>query len=236
MTTRGSNGSDPPTTRASCVIAIADIMGGVLPFVSAIVPVLGGRVLFAVPTRSPWFVLTFDDGPDPATTPALLEVLRRRGARATFFLIGERASAHPELVARIAAEGHEIGNHTWRDEPTWRLTLGEFRDSLRATRRALEPHGPVRWFRPGSGWPTHQHITVAEEEGLRCVLGSAVAISGAGAGTATTARRLSQVVRRGSVVVLHEGPHRSGVAGTVDELLERTAQRGLSAVTLSKAT
>ena len=189
----------------------------------------------AVPTRSPWFVRTFDDGPDPATTPALLEVLRRRGARATFFLIGERASAHPELVARIAAEGHEIGNHTWRDEPTWRLSRGEFRDSLRATRRVLEPHGPVRWFRPGSGWPTQQHITVAEQEGLRCVVGSAVAISGAGAGTARTARWLSWVVRRGSVVVLHEGLDRAGVTGTVDELLVRTARRGLSAVTLSEA-
>ncbi|MFC5063361.1 polysaccharide deacetylase family protein [Actinomycetospora atypica] len=212
-----------------------DIMGGVLPLVSAIGPVLGGRVLFAVPTRSPRFVLTFDDGPDPATTPALLDVLRRRGARATFFLIGERASAHPELVARIAAEGHEIGNHTWRDEPTWRLGPDEFRDSLRATRRALEPHGPVRWFRPGSGWPTPDHLAIAEAEGLRCVLGSAVAISGAGAGTASTARRLNRVVRRGSVVVLHEGPQRAGVVATVDELLERTARRGLSAVTLSAA-
>ena len=210
-------------------------MGDVLPLVSAIAPVLRGRVLFSVPSRSPRFVLTFDDGPDPTTTPALLEVLRRRGARATFFLIGERASAHPELVARIAAEGHEIGNHTWRDEPTWRLSLGEFRDSLRATQRVLESHGTVRWFRPGSGWPTQRHVAIAEEEGLRCVLGSAVAISGAGAGTARTARWLSRVVRAGSVVVLHEGPHRVGVTGTVDELLERTARRGLSAVTLSEA-
>ena len=67
------------------------------------------------------------------------------------------------------------------------------------------------------------------------MLGSAVAVSGAGAGTARTARRLSRVVRRGSVVVLHEGPDRAGVTGTVDELLERTARRGLSAVTLSEA-
>ena len=210
-------------------------MGDVLPLATAIVPVLRGRVLFRARTRSPRFVLTVDDGPDPTTTPALLEVLTRRGARATFFLIGERASAYPELVARIAAGGHEIGNHTWRDEPTWRLSLGEFRDSLRATQRVLEAHGPVRWFRPGSGWPTRRHVTIAEQEGLRCVLGSAVAISGAGAGTATTARRLGRVVRPGSVVVLHEGPHRAGVTDTVDELVERTARSGLSAVTLSEA-
>jgi peptidoglycan-N-acetylglucosamine deacetylase len=210
-------------------------MDGVLPLVTAIAPVLRGRVLFAVPTRSPRFVLTVDDGPDPTTTPALLGALRRRGAHATFFLIGERASAHPELVARIVAEGHEVGNHTWRDEPTWRLPLVDFRDGLRATQRVLEAHGPVRWFRPGSGWPTPGHLTIAEEEGLRCVLGTAVAVSGAGAGTARTARRLGRVVRRGSIVVLHEGPHRAGITVTVDELVERTARRGLSAVTLSEA-
>ncbi|MEJ2871941.1 polysaccharide deacetylase family protein [Actinomycetospora sp. OC33-EN08] len=205
-----------------------------LPLVTAIVPVLRGRVFFGVPTRTPRFVLTFDDGPDPATTFALLDVLRRHGARATFFLIGERARAHPQLVARIAAEGHEIGNHTWRDEPTWRLPLAEFRENLRATQQVLRAHGPVRWFRPGSGWPTPRHLAIAEQEGLRCVLGTVVAISGSGAGTATTARWLDPLVRRGTVVVLHEGPQRSRVPDTVDGLLERTARRGLTAVGLSE--
>ncbi|GAA4837235.1 hypothetical protein GCM10023201_27820 [Actinomycetospora corticicola] len=204
-----------------------------LSLLTTIGPVLAGRVLFAVPTTAPRFALTFDDGPDPATTPALLDVLARHGAHATFFLIGERAEAHPDLAARIAAGGHEIGNHTWRDRPTWQLPLEEFRDDLRATQALLTGYGLVRWFRPGSGWPTSAHVAVAEEEGLRCVLGSAVAIAGSGAGTATTAAWLDPVVRRGSVVVLHEGPQRAGVAETVDGLLTRTARRGLSAVTLS---
>lgn len=211
-------------------------MGVVLPLLSAIAPVLQGRVLLASPTRAPRFAVTFDDGPDPATTPALLDVLARHGARATFFLIGERAAAHPGLVARIAAGGHEIGNHTWRDRPTWRLPLVEFREDLRRTQRALTGHGPVRWFRPGSGWPTPGHVAVAEQEGLASVLGSVVAIAGSGAGTATTARWLDPIVRRGSVVVLHEGPKRVGVAGTVDGLLARTARRGLAAVTVSELT
>lgn len=211
-------------------------MDGVLPLLTAIQPLVRGRVLLAVPTREPRFAATFDDGPDPATTPALLDVLRRHGARATFFLLGERAAAHPELVARVVAEGHEIGNHTWRDEPTWRLGLDVFRRNLRRTQGVLAAHGPVRWFRPGSGWPTRGHVRVAEDEGLRCVLGSAVAIAGSGAGTATTAAWLDPVVRRGTVLVLHEGPHRAGVARTVDGLLARTARRGLSAVTLSELT
>lgn len=196
-------------------------------------PVLRGRVLFAVPARAPRFALTLDDGPDPATTPAVLDVLRRHGAHATFFVLGERARRHPELVARIVREGHELGNHTWRDEPTWRLPPRAFRESVRATQRALEEYGPVRWFRPGSGWPTAPHLAVAEDEGLRCALGSAVAVAGAGAGTASTPRWLDAVVRRGAVLVLHEGHGREAVATTVDALLARTSRRGLAAVTLS---
>lgn len=204
------------------------------PLGRALGPVLRGRVLFAVPTRTPCHALTVDDGPDPSTTPALLDVLARHGARATFFVLGERAERHPDLVARIVREGHELGNHTWRDEPSWALPPDAFRDSLRRTARTLAEHAPVRWFRPGSGWPTARHVALAEAEGLRCVLGSAVAITGAGAGTPGTARWLDAVVRRGTIVVLHEGRGREAVADTADALLARTARRGLAAVTLSE--
>src|SRR5215470_4883360 len=57
--------------------------------------------------------LTFDDGPHPIHTPALLDALAELGAPATFFLVGRGVEAHPELVARIASEGHELGNHTY---------------------------------------------------------------------------------------------------------------------------
>ena len=57
--------------------------------------------------------LTFDDGPHPEHTPKILDVLARHGVKATFFVIGERAEAHPEIVRRIIAEGHLVGNHTY---------------------------------------------------------------------------------------------------------------------------
>ena len=66
-----------------------------------------------LPLRDREVVLTFDDGPWPATTPKVLRTLAQECVRATFFLVGKPASQHPELVRRIAAEGHTIGHHTW---------------------------------------------------------------------------------------------------------------------------
>jgi peptidoglycan/xylan/chitin deacetylase (PgdA/CDA1 family) len=82
--------------------------------------------------------LTFDDGPDPEFTPQVLDVLRRYGARATFFLVGQRADRHPELVRRIAAEGHAIGNHTYSHVHCRELELPALIRQLERTDAALE--------------------------------------------------------------------------------------------------
>jgi peptidoglycan/xylan/chitin deacetylase (PgdA/CDA1 family) len=94
--------------------------------------------------------LTFDDGPHAEYTPRLLDLLDRHQARATFFMLGEPAQLQPELVRRIAAAGHVIGNHSW-DHPSFTLIRGtERRRQLRACARAIAPHGQ-RLFRPPFG-------------------------------------------------------------------------------------
>jgi len=72
-----------------------------------------GDFFLAAPQRTPAVALTFDDGPDAACTPRLLDLLRGAGARATFFVVGVRARRYPEMVRRMKAEGHEIGAHGW---------------------------------------------------------------------------------------------------------------------------
>src|SRR5262245_35801576 len=79
---------------------------------------------------APALSLTFDDGPDPEHTPRILDQLSRLGVRATFFVVGERAAAHPDLVKRIVNEGHEIGNHTWTHAAPHLIRAPEFLDEV----------------------------------------------------------------------------------------------------------
>jgi peptidoglycan/xylan/chitin deacetylase (PgdA/CDA1 family) len=81
--------------------------------------------------------LSFDDGPHEVLTPQVLEILERYGATATFFLIGERAERHPELVERIRAAGHEIGNHCWRDGSVLGHSEARFEEELERTETAI---------------------------------------------------------------------------------------------------
>ena len=76
------------------------------------------NLVYRVPTDEPLVGLSFDDGPHTKFTPQVLEILERHGAKATFFLIGERALREPDLVARIRAAGHELGNHYFENGPT----------------------------------------------------------------------------------------------------------------------
>lgn len=82
--------------------------------------------------------VTFDDGPHPEHTPRLLDALARTSARATFFVIGERAEQHPDIVRRIANEGHELGNHTWTHSEPSQTSTARFLSEVAQTRRLIQ--------------------------------------------------------------------------------------------------
>ena len=191
----------------------------------------GPTVLTSVRTDRAVVALTIDDGPDPSTTPAVLEVLERHGAAATFFLIGERAEAQPDLVDAIRAAGHEVGNHLWSDRPSWRLPPARFREELRATAQVLGP-GPHDLFRPGSGTFTPRMLRDAARLGYRCVLGSPWLLATEYRGDPRRlGRRLAGRAHPGAVVVVHEGTAaRTPVAEVVDAMVTALAARGLGSV------
>ena len=91
------------------------------------------NLIYRVRTRRPLVALSFDDGPHPTFTPQVLEILERHGTKATFFLIGERAVRFPDVVSRIRAAGHEIGNHYIRGGSLLRHSDDEFLGNLERT-------------------------------------------------------------------------------------------------------
>lgn len=98
----------------------------------------------SVHVAGPYIAVTFDDGPSPVLTPKLLDMLKARGIKATFFLIGQNAKAHPEIVKRIVAEGHEVGNHSWSHPALNKCSPDKFRHELQDTSDAIEAASGVR--------------------------------------------------------------------------------------------
>jgi peptidoglycan/xylan/chitin deacetylase (PgdA/CDA1 family) len=105
------------------------------------------------PRRQRTLYLSFDDGPHPLHTPPLLDLLAEHGVRATFFLIGRNAEAHPDLARRIVAEGHALGNHSYSHPHFERLALPEQLDEVARTDRILGAFDgqPSHSFRPPRG-------------------------------------------------------------------------------------
>lgn len=195
----------------------------------------GSVIISSVPTRERLVALTIDDGPHLATTPALLDVLRRHRATATFFVIGERVAAYEPLLLQIAGAGHELANHLMRDEPSVRLSRPEFRKQLQRVDAMLRPHGPVRFFRPGSGWLSPAMLREGADQGYLCAMGSPLLIATEYPDPARLGRQFAHRSHQGAVVVLHEGTEaRSGVAEMADVMLGHLARRGYRAVTLTE--
>jgi peptidoglycan-N-acetylglucosamine deacetylase len=131
------------------------------------------NVTYRVRTRRPVVALSFDDGPHPAFTLRVLEILQRHDAKATFFLIGERAVRHPEVVSQIKAAGHEVGNHYFRNGPTLGHSDADFVGYLEQTEKAIGIIAGSKLFRPPGGvaWP--RQLRLARAHGYKCVLGCA---------------------------------------------------------------
>ena len=187
--------------------------------------------------------LTFDDGPNPTTTPALLDLLDRYDARATFFLIGSYVRACPDLAAEIARRGHQLGNHTdTHPNLLWRSPAQIFDEFARCSLAILRATGQrPTLMRPPYGYRGPQVHAVARRAELDPpVMWSKTARDWTAQSVDRLIRRLESV-RPGDIVLLHDGSYRalgadcSHTVQALEHWLPRWRRRGLRFVSLERA-
>jgi peptidoglycan/xylan/chitin deacetylase (PgdA/CDA1 family) len=188
---------------ATCGFAYASVWPGSRLF---------GETLIA-PRRPGELALTFDDGPNPAWTPQLLDVLASHGVRATFFMLGKYAQAEPALVRRVAEAGHLIGSHSW-SHPNLAITAsGRVRQELARTKDILEQTTGVqiKYFRPPFGGRRPAVLRIARSLGMSPVLWNAMASDWSDPLADRIAKRMEHSIdrleRRGwaANILLHDG-------------------------------
>lgn len=179
--------------------------------------------------------LTIDDGPDPATTPMLLDVLERNGAHATFFIITERVPGNEGLLRRMLNEHHELGNHLLRDEPSIRLSPEQFERQLVESHELLSGFSAMRWFRPGSGKYDARMLATLQKHGYTCALGSVYPFDPQIPWSWFSTRFILSNAQPGSIIILHDWGSKGGrTAKTLSKVLPALRERGFRIVTLSE--
>lgn len=225
--------------------AILGIVAGIGLTLFAVLPDLQlyGKVVTAVPTADRKVVaLTFDDGPYPPYTGQVLDVLRQEQVKATFFVIGQNAVKHPDLVRQIAAEGHQIGNHTYQHLDLLKLDREAIAQEIDRTGQVLQEitGSQSRILRPPHGFRDPVVMEAAAERNLQVVEWSVMARDWVNPGAAVIAQRVLERTENGSIILLHDGDgvaaaaSRSQTAQATGLIIRGLRERGFEFVTIEE--
>ena len=196
--------------------------------------------------------ITFDDGPNPAITPTLLELLDRYEAKATFFVIGRFVLDCPALTRDIAARGHLLANHTQTHPNLFWMAPGAVRDELKHCQGALQDAtgNDAKYFRPPYGFRNPWVVRTAHDLGMQTVMWTLLPGDWRARSAEWLAQRMQPIIQHaeggavggtGDVLCLHDGAHRalggdrSRTLGALEYWLPRWRDLGLKFVTISEA-
>jgi peptidoglycan/xylan/chitin deacetylase (PgdA/CDA1 family) len=166
--------------------------------------------------------LSFDDGPSLANTPRILDVLRDRGAHATFFVVGNQIMGREALLERMVAEGHEIGNHTYTHPHTIHLPRTDLRSEIERTNSLIQAVSQrrVTLIRPPFGKDRRRIAQLAEALGMTTVLWSIDSGDTDGLSMDEIARRIVARGSPGAIALFHDGGDtRPETYGAIEKIL-----------------
>lgn len=175
---------------------------------------------FSGPYNKAEVALTFDDGPDLVHTPRVLDKLKTYGVKATFFLLGESVEKHPEVVKRMVAEGHVVGNHTYNHPNLVQVSDEEYHSQILRTGEIIQGVAGYfpKFFRPTYGSINENQVKWATEQGLMIVQWSIDTLDWQGLSAETITENVLANAFPGSVILQHSAPAEGKLAGSVDAL------------------
>lgn len=186
------------------------------------------------PSEGNRIALTFDDGPTPGVTDLILDELKKRRVRATFFMVGSRVGLAPELARRVHAEGHEIGNHTFTHAKLTAVSGPEFEREVGQTQEIIQDRVQVRpvWLRPPFGALRQSQAAPLQAHGLRAVLWDVDSADWSEPGETHIVEQVLRETRAGSIILCHDLHLQT--AHALPHLLDGLQSRGWVLATLSE--
>lgn len=187
----------------------------------------GTKVSYSsVPVNGPYISITFDDGPEPRNTPRLLDMLKARNIKATFFVVGNRTGTWPAVTRRIVAEGHEIANHTWSHRLLSSLGDSAVREELSRCHDAivkLTGAAPRMYRPPGGAITQRQKEWIMSEFGYPTIMWTVDPQDWRRPGPAVVTSRILANTRPGAIILVHDLHAQSvdAMPATLDGLLAR---------------
>jgi len=193
-----------------------------------------------VNTEEKIVALTYDDGPDPTNTPAVLDALKKHKAHATFFLLGKRVAANPEIVKRMKNEGHELGSHGYSHPDYNKYNKTGISDDIIKTSDAIRKISGINpsWFRPPGGYLSYDMVDICRKQKLTIAYWTYQQDSKDwrnGVQAAQIAGHITRHLEPGQIIVLHDGaPNGLQTARATDLLLSSLEKQGYRVVTMSE--
>jgi peptidoglycan/xylan/chitin deacetylase (PgdA/CDA1 family) len=197
-----------------------------------------GTFKLSGPVTEKKVALTFDDGPDEIFTRQVLDVLKQNKVRATFFVIGRRAEAHPELIARMIREGHIVGNHSYNHADLSKLSVTNFEKQIEHTQLILKPmtgYNP-KLFRPPYGAINEQQVRWAMDHGYLIINWNVDSLDWKGLSADKVSRNILSANRPGAIILQHcgggEGEDLSGSVKAIPTIIRTLKSQGYEMVTV----
>lgn len=192
-------------------------------------------------TPTPAVSLTFDDGPSEPSTAQVLDILKKHGVKATFFVIGRNLKAHPELARRIVDEGHELGNHSYSHPWMFRMLFSRIREDIELCQDEIERVAGYRpiFFRQPIGINNPSVMKVIGKMGMVMVGWQVRAYDAVPKAKEKIAGRILRGVRPGGIILLHDGcdgktdPDRTATVAALEEIIPELKKQGYKFRTVS---